>query len=143
MTSTELPSPRVCLAYALYRISETIFLLYSDVEKLVAEGTKISLKSPGGVEVFSQTELKTHHSTQLQKLHAGNLAGCHCVFAGNFKILCSLVNELDRDNIPCVVILQEIFNDSNKLKLPKNYFDLHSCTFQFSILQYNKMADLL
>jgi hypothetical protein len=36
--------------------------------------------------------------------------------AENIDIFCSIVNELERNNAFSIVILQEIYNDSNELK---------------------------
>jgi hypothetical protein len=41
-----------CVARALHRVCETIRVLYPNVDKLVANGKKIFLKSPARIELF-------------------------------------------------------------------------------------------
>jgi hypothetical protein len=41
-----------CVAYAVHRVFETIHVLYSNVDKLVANGKKIFVKLPARIELF-------------------------------------------------------------------------------------------
>jgi hypothetical protein len=41
-----------CVSYALYRICEIMRVLYPNVDKLVAYGKKIFVKSPARIELF-------------------------------------------------------------------------------------------
>jgi hypothetical protein len=53
-----------------------------------------------------------------------------CINAENFEIICSVVNELCRD-ISFVAIQQEIFNDSNELKVLKVDLDYIHANISF------------
>jgi hypothetical protein len=41
-----------CVAHALHGVCETICVLYANVDKLVANGKKISVKSPARIQLF-------------------------------------------------------------------------------------------
>jgi hypothetical protein len=51
------------------------------------------------------------------------------------KLICSVTNKLDRDDASSVAVLQEIFNDSDLLKLLKEVLaDIHA---NFRFLSYS------
>jgi hypothetical protein len=60
-------------------------------------------------------------------------------YAENLEISCSVVNELDRDNASSITILQDIFKDSNELKVLKTDLAYIHANFSF-ITVYNKVG---
>jgi hypothetical protein len=41
-----------------------------------------------------------------------------CIMKKTLELLCSAINEPDTDEASSIAVLQEIFNDSHKLKAP-------------------------
>jgi hypothetical protein len=106
-----------CVAPALHRVCETICVFYPNVDKLVANGKKIFMKLPARIELFKnkapdaplpQTPVVTRWGTWLDAT---------VYYAENFEIFCSVVNEFDGDYASSITILQDIFQDSNELKV--------------------------
>jgi hypothetical protein len=54
-----------CVAHALYRMCETISVLYPNVDELVANGKKIFVELPARTELFLKTKLQTQRSLHL------------------------------------------------------------------------------
>jgi hypothetical protein len=52
-------------------------------------------------------------------------------YAENFKIFCSVVNEFDGDDASSITILQDIFQDSNELKVLRTDLAYISANFSF------------
>jgi hypothetical protein len=66
-----------CVVHALHRVCETIRVLYPNVDKLVANGKKIFVKSPAKIELFENKPPDTTPSNS-SNYTVGNLVGCHC-----------------------------------------------------------------
>jgi hypothetical protein len=88
-------------------------VLYPNVDKLVAIGKKIFVKSPARIELFKNkapdtplppTPVITRWETWLDTT---------VCYAENFEIFCSVVNEFGGDVTSSITILQDIFQDSN------------------------------
>jgi hypothetical protein len=60
----------VYAVHASCRVCETIHVLYPDIDKSVANGKEILVKTPARTDSL-KIELQTHHSSQFQLLHAG------------------------------------------------------------------------
>lgn len=59
----------------------------------------------------------------------------------NSEIFYLLVSEFDGNDASCVGLLQEVFKDSNEMKV-LNGLGLHSCKIQFSVtVYYNKVRN--
>jgi hypothetical protein len=67
-------------------------------------------------------------------------------YAENFEIKCSVVNELDRDDASSIYILQNMFKDSNELKVLKTDLVYIHANFSFllqCITKWEKTTNLL
>jgi hypothetical protein len=62
-------------------------------------------------------------------------------YSENFEIICSMVNEFYGNHAYSITRLQDIFQDSNELKVLRIDLALYSCKFQFSVAVYNKVGN--
>jgi hypothetical protein len=116
----------------LHRISETICALYPNVDKLVANGKKIFVKSPARKELFKNKGPDTPLPPTPVIIRWGTWLDATVYYAENFEIFCSVVNEFDGDDASSITILQDIFQDSNELKVLRT--DLAYIRANFSLL---------
>jgi hypothetical protein len=115
----------MCVVHDLHRVCETIHVLYPNVDNLVANRKKILVKSPARTELFKNKAPDTLLPTPVIT-HWGTWLDAIVYYAENFKIFCSVVNELERDDASSVALLQDIFKDSNELRVLKSDLGLHS-----------------
>jgi hypothetical protein len=52
--------PVSCVAHFLFRACATVVVLYSNVDKLLADGNKIFVKSPARIELLKRKPLTPH-----------------------------------------------------------------------------------
>jgi hypothetical protein len=71
------------VAHALHRIRGTIFVLYPDADKLVANGKEISVKSPARTEVFKNKSPNIPFTPNSSNYTLWNLVGGHSVLCIN------------------------------------------------------------
>jgi hypothetical protein len=109
----------ICIAHALHKVYETIHVLYTNVDKLVANGNKIFVKSPAGIELFKCKVPDTPLPPTSVITRLGTWLDATVYYAENFGIFCSVVNEFDREDALSITILQDIVQDSNELKVLK------------------------
>jgi hypothetical protein len=67
-------------------------------------------------------------------------------YAENFEIFCSVLNEFGGDDASLVTILQDIFQDSNDLKLLRTYLAYICANFSFllqSVTELEMTTNLL
>jgi hypothetical protein len=102
-----------CVARALHRVCETIRMLYPNVDKLVAKGEKIFVKSPGRIKLFKDKAPDTSLSPTLVITRWGTWLDAAVYYVDSFEIVCSVVNEFDGDDASSVTILQDIYQDWN------------------------------
>jgi hypothetical protein len=99
------------LAHALYRVCETIRVLYPHRDKLVANGKKIFVKSPARIELFKNNAPDTPLPPTPVITRWGTWLDATVYYGENFEIFCSVVNEFDVDDASSVTIMQDIFQD--------------------------------
>jgi hypothetical protein len=120
------------LIHALHSVCETIPVLYPNVDKLVANWRKIFVKSPARIEISKNKAPDTPILPTPVITQRGTWLDATVYYAENFEIFCSVVNEFDRDDASSITILQDIFQDSNKLKVLRT--DLAYIRANFSFL---------
>jgi hypothetical protein len=101
-----------CVAHALHSVCETIRVLYPNVDKLVANGEKIFVKSPGRIKLFKNKAPDTPLPPTPVITRWGWLDAA-VYYVDSFEIVCSVVNEFDGDDASSVTILQGIYQDWN------------------------------
>jgi hypothetical protein len=126
--------------HALHRVCETIGVLYPNVDKLVANRKKIFVKSPARIEVFRNKAPDTPLPPTPVITRWETWLDATAYYAENFEIFCSVVNEFDGDNTSSIIIVQDIFQDSNELKVLRT--DLAYIRENVSFLSvYNKVGN--
>jgi hypothetical protein len=100
-----------CVVHALHRVCEIIRVLYPNVDKLVANGKKIFMKSPARIEHFKNKIPDTPLPPTPVITWWGSWLDATVHYAENFEIFCSVVNEFDGDDTSSTKILQDIFQD--------------------------------
>jgi hypothetical protein len=58
-------------------------------------------------------------------------------YAENFELFYSVVSDLDKDDASCIAMLQEMFNDSNEVKVLKTDLIYIHAKFHFSVTVYD------
>jgi hypothetical protein len=79
-------------ARALYRVCETIRVLYPHRDKLVANGKKIFVKSPARIELFKNKAPDTPLPPTAVITRWGTWLDATVYYGENFGIFCSVVN---------------------------------------------------
>jgi hypothetical protein len=92
----------------LHRVCETIIVLYSNVDKLVANGKKIFVKSSAGIELFKNKTPDTPLPPTTVNTFWGTWLDAVEYHAENFENFRFVVNELDRDDGSSITILQNV-----------------------------------
>jgi hypothetical protein len=130
-----------CLAHALHRVCEIISVLYPNVKKLVANGKKIFVKSPARIELFKNNTPDTPLPPTPVITRWGTWLDATVYYAENFEIFCSVVNEFDGGDASSVTILQDIFQDSNELKVLKTDLAYIHANFSFLSQSITKVGN--
>jgi hypothetical protein len=92
-------------------------VLYPNVDKLVANGKEIFVKSPARLELLKNKAPDTPLPPAPVITRWGTWLDAIVCYAEKCEIFCSVVNEFDADDATCITILQDIFQDSNELKV--------------------------
>jgi myo-inositol-1-phosphate synthase len=79
------------------------------------------VKSPAETELFKITAPETPLVPTPVITRRGTRFNDSVYYAENLKIFCSVVNEFDGDDASSITLLQDIFQDSNELKVLKTY----------------------
>jgi hypothetical protein len=135
-----------CVARALHRVCETFRVLYPNVDKLVANGKKKFVKSPARIALFKNKARDTPLLPTPVITRCGTWLDATVYYAGNFEIFCSVLNEFGGDDAYLVTILQDIFQDSNDLKLLRTYLAYICANFSFlsqSVTELEMTTNLL
>jgi hypothetical protein len=90
---------------------------YPNVDKLVANGKKIFVKSLARKELYKNKAPDTPLPPIAVIIRWGTWLDAIVYFAENSEIFSSVVSEIDRDDASSVSILQDIFKNSNVLKV--------------------------
>jgi hypothetical protein len=120
-----------CGAHVLHRICETICVLYPNVDKLVANGKKIFVKSPARIQLFRNKAPDTSlpPTPVITHWEPGRMLLFFC--AENFWNICSVQNKIDRDDVSSISILQDICKGSNEFKVLKTDLAYIHANFSF------------
>jgi hypothetical protein len=100
-----------CVVHALHSVCEAIHVLYPNVDKLVANGKKIFVKSPARIELFKNKAPDTLLPPTPVITRWGTWLDATVYYAENFEVFCSVVNEFDGNHASSITILQDIFQD--------------------------------
>jgi hypothetical protein len=84
-------------------------VLYSNVNKLVANGKKIFEKSLARIELFRNKGSDTPLPPTPIITRWGTWLDATVYYAENFEIFCCVVNEFDWDDASSITILQDIY----------------------------------
>jgi hypothetical protein len=86
-------------------------VFYPNVDKLVANGKKIFVKSPARIKLFKKQS--SRHFTPPTPVITwwGTGLDATVYYAEKFEIFCSVVNEFEGDDASSITILQDIFQD--------------------------------
>jgi hypothetical protein len=136
----------MCVVHALQRVCETICVLYPNLDNLVANGKKIFVKLPAKIQLFKDKSPYTPLPPTPVFTCWGTWMVATVYYAENFLNLFSVIHELDRDNASSIAILQDIFKDSNDLKVLKTDLANIHANFNFlsqSITKLEKIRNLL
>jgi hypothetical protein len=98
-----------CAVHALHRVCETICVLYPNVDKSVANGKKIFVKSPARTELFKNKAPDTPLPPTPVIIWWGTWLDATVYYAENFKIFCSVASEFNGDDASSVTIMQDTF----------------------------------
>ena len=104
-----------CVAHALHRVCETICVLYPNVDKLIANANKVFVKSPSRVKIFKTRASNTPLPPTTVITRWGTWVNAVKYYATNFKLVYSVVNELDREDASSIAILQDLFQTPSEL----------------------------
>jgi hypothetical protein len=97
------------IVHALHRVCGTIRVLYPNVDKLVANGKKIFVKSPARIELLKNKAPNTPLPPTPVITRWGTCLDATVYYTEIFEIFCPVVNEFDGDDASSITILQDIF----------------------------------
>lgn len=102
-----------CLAHALHRVAEEIRRLFPQVDRLIANGKKIFLKSPARCQSFREKAPKLPLPPQPIVTRWGSWLTAVQYYASHFNEFKDIVNTFDKDETAAVRIACETMEDRN------------------------------
>jgi hypothetical protein len=114
-------------------------VLYLNVDKLVANGEKMFVKYPDRIEIFKNKAPDTPLPPTSLIIWWGTWLDAIVYYAENFEIFCSVANEFDGDDATSIATLQDIFQDSYKLKVLKTDLAYICANFNFPLQSITKL----
>jgi hypothetical protein len=99
-----------CLAHALHRVAEEVRGSYPEVDKLIANGKKISIKSPLQVQKFKEEAPTLPLPPQPIVKHWGTWLDSANYYCTNYSEIEKIFNKLDRKDSSSIKSVQELFS---------------------------------
>ena len=102
-----------CLVHGLHRIAEEVRSLFEDVDRLIANGKKIYLKSPIRCAHFKQHAPSLNLPPQPILTRWGTWLSAAFYYASNYDLLYKIFNELNSEDASSIRIVQDLMCKTN------------------------------
>ena len=104
-----------CLCHALHRIAEHVRIAYPNVDKLVANGKKIFLKSPSRMQLYREASPDVPFPPQPVITRWGTWLTAVFYYAEHWETFKTVVESFDPEEASSVKIVQKLFKEPTLL----------------------------